>query len=249
MSDWTEQEYLDILTYMPMDQADFEENLTYHPETLEASKAIDWRSKGKVQGIKDQKQCGSCWAFSSVSALESAYAVKHGKLYSFAEQQLVDCEPKSHGCRGGLQRYAYDYYKTHNAIEESSYKYTAKDGTCQYSSKSHSSVKTTGYKSVAAKNPDQMKAALQSQPLSVSIEADKSAFQRYKSGIFNSAECGTRLDHATNVVGWGSSAGKDFWIMRNSWGKTWGESGYMRLEIQSGNGVCGIQKEPQYPTV
>jgi len=94
-----------------------------------------------------------------------------------------------------------------------------------------------------------MKAALSSQPLSVSIEADKSAFSRYKSGIFNDSSCGTRLDHATNVVGWGSSGSKDYWIMRNSWGRSWGESGYMRLEIQSGHGVCGIQKEPQYPIV
>ena len=94
-----------------------------------------------------------------------------------------------------------------------------------------------------------MKTALASQPLSVSIEADRSVFQNYASGIFNSAQCGTTLDHATNVVGWGTSGTTDYWIMRNSWGTTWGEHGYMRLAITTGAGVCGIQSEPLYPTV
>jgi len=94
-----------------------------------------------------------------------------------------------------------------------------------------------------------MKTALASQPLSVSIEADKSVFQSYKSGIFNSSSCGTNLDHAVMVVGWGSSGGVDYWTLRNSWGKSWGESGYMRVQINSGNGVCGIQMEPLYVNV
>ena len=93
-----------------------------------------------------------------------------------------------------------------------------------------------------------MQAALALKPLSVSIEADKAVFQSYKSGIFNATTCGTSLDHATNVVGWGTASGVDYWIMRNSWGTTWGESGYMRLQIVAGNGICGIQMEPLYPT-
>jgi len=94
-----------------------------------------------------------------------------------------------------------------------------------------------------------MKNALASQPLSVSIEADKSVFQSYKSGIFNSTACGTSLDHATNVVGWGTSGTTEYWIMRNSWGTSWGEQGYMRVAITTGAGICGIQSSPLYPTV
>jgi len=95
-----------------------------------------------------------------------------------------------------------------------------------------------------------MKAALEKGVLAVSIEADQHDFQYYKSGIFDSAACGTRLDHATNVVGWGSDKGTEYWIMRNSWGKSWGEKGYMRLKIEaSGKGICGIQHEPLYPTI
>ena len=92
-----------------------------------------------------------------------------------------------------------------------------------------------------------MKAALAIQPLSVSIEADKSVFQSYSSGIFSSTLCGTNLDHATNVVGWGTSGTTEYWVMRNSWGTTWGEKGYMRLAIVSGSGICGIQSSPLYP--
>ena len=100
---------------------------------------------------------------------------------------------------------------------------------------------------MAGNNVSQMKAALAIQPLSVSIEADKSVFQSYSSGIFSSTLCGTNLDHATNVVGWGTSGSTEYWVMRNSWGTTWGEKGYMRLAIVSGSGICGIQSSPLYP--
>ena len=92
-----------------------------------------------------------------------------------------------------------------------------------------------------------MKSALEKQPISVSLEADQKVFQQYESGIFDSAACGTNLDHATLLVGYGSEDGKDYWIMKNSWGTTWGEEGYMRLEITFGAGICGIQIEPLWP--
>jgi len=129
------------------------------------------------------------------------------------------------------------------------YPYHAVGATCKYNAASATAAKTIGYTNVATKNPTAMKTALASQPLSVSIEADKSVFQSYSSGIFNSASCGTGLDHATNVVGWGTSGTTEYWIMRNSWGTSWGEKGYMRLQIVDGAGICGIQLEPLYPTV
>jgi len=130
-------------------------------------------------------------------------------------------------------------------MSESSYPYRARNGTCKYSS-SNTGVKASGYTNVSADNVSQMKSALAKKPLSVSIQADTNVFQSYRSGIFNSTKCGTSLDHATNVVGWGSSAGTDYWIMRNSWGTSWGEKGYMRLAIVSGKGNCGIQMQPLY---
>lgn len=159
MSDWTEAEYQSILNLEPMPEEEM--NLEYHPEPLEGSGEIDWRSHGKVNKIKDQKQCGSCWAFSSVAALETAYAIKHNHLYSFAEQQLVDCEPRSHGCNGGFQSAAFKYYESNPAIEESQYAYTAKTGSCKASSHKNTGIKAKGYKNVASNSASQMKSALQ----------------------------------------------------------------------------------------
>jgi C1A family cysteine protease len=108
-------------------------------------------------------------------------------------------------------------------MAENSYKYTAKNGKCQYNAKNTTGVKNTGYTKVEPNKVGQMKSAVKRGPLSVVIEADKSVFQSYKSGIFNSTACGTHTDHATNVVGWGASGGQEYWIMRNSWGTSWGE--------------------------
>jgi len=131
---------------------------TSHPEV--GAGEVDWRHSGKVNKIKDQKQCGSCWAFSSVCAVESAYAIAHKHLYSFAEQQLVDCEPKSKGCRGGYINQAFKYFEKHAAIEEQDYTYTAVTGSCQAEGKKATAVKTTGYVNVTPNSPSQMKAAL-----------------------------------------------------------------------------------------
>jgi len=114
-------------------------------------------------------------------------------------------------------------------MTEGQYPYTARTGTCKYSSTSNAGIKTVSYSNVTAKSPDAMKTALAGRPIAVSIEADKMVFQTYSSGIFNASTCGTTLDHATNVVGWGTSGTTEYWIMRNSWGTRWGESGYMRV--------------------
>ena len=116
-SDWTEAEYESILTHKPMTEEAYEENLKILPLT-DNEEGIDWRLEGKVQEIKNQRSCGSCWAFSSVSALESAHAIAHDELPSLSEQQLVDCSTRNSGCNGGLQEYAFDYYKKNFAIDE-----------------------------------------------------------------------------------------------------------------------------------
>jgi len=133
-------------------------------------------------------------------------------------------------------------------MAQTSYPYKGVGGSCKYSS-TNTGVKTTGSVSVSSNNATAMKSALAGRPLSVLIEADKSVFQNYKSGIFNSSACGTNLDHAVILVGWGTSGGTDYWTVRNSWGTTWGEKGYIRMAITSGAGVCGVQSQPLYPTV
>jgi C1A family cysteine protease len=244
MSDWTEEEYEAILTYQP---GMYNVTSTFD-EKVGATSPIDWRSSGCVSPIQDQGQCGSCWAFSSVSALESDYCLANGNtLYKLSEQQLVDCVKLCFGCNGGNQSLAFNYYESHYAMSESSYPYTAKTGTCQYNSNNVTAVKTTGWTGVTGGQPDAMKAALVNNPLAVAIQANQLSFQMYTSGIFTNTNCGTQLDHATNVVGWGTSNGMDYWIMRNSWGVTWGMSGYMEIEIVDGAGLCGIQMQPLFP--
>lgn len=241
-SDWTDSEYANILTYKPI------EHVAEETAVDGAATPINWVDLGAVSPVQDQGQCGSCWAFSSVSAAESAHEIATGHLEKFSEQQLVDCVRLCFGCNGGNQAIAFNYYESHYAMSEASYPYTAKNGTCAYSSSDNLGVKVTTYTSVTADSPDAMKTALQTAPLAVAIQANQLSFQMYSSGVFTNTNCGTNLDHATNVVGWGESGSQQYWIMRNSWGTSWGESGYMKLEIVSGHGLCGIQMQPLYPT-
>jgi C1A family cysteine protease len=248
MSDWTEYERTQILGYRPPQDEE--------PETwLEPTNAdsVDWRTKGAVTPVKDQGQCGSCWTFSSTGALEGAHAIATGELLSFSEQQIVDCANVKHGyvsfgCNGGNQSVAFKYLEKHNAELETVYKYTAKNGSCAYDKASTTAVDVSTYTNVTKNNVSQMKTAVAQQPVSVSIEADKRVFQQYTSGIFDSADCGTKLDHAVLVVGYGSDNGTDYWIMKNSWGTVWGDQGYMKVQIEDGAGICGIQMGPLFPS-
>ena len=212
--------------------------------------SVDWREQNAVNDIQDQGQCGSCWAFSTMAAVEGAAAIKTGNLQKFAEQELVDCSSLNHGCNGGSMALGFLYLKSHFAELEGSYPYTAADGTCAYDSASKSSVETTGLgTNVQQQSSSQLKAAVAKTVVSVAIEADKAVFQLYKSGIFDSSSCGTTLDHGVALVGYGSEGGQEYYILRNSWGTSWGEEGYMKLAIQDGAGVCGVQLGAVYPTI
>lgn len=171
-------------------------------------------------------------------------------MISLSEQQLVDCAGArfgNFGCGGGLQEHAFDYTES-NALEtEADYPYTARKGHC-VADASKGVVGAKDYTFVAPSNPAQMQAALDQQPLAVSIEADQYAFQTYTSGVLSSG-CGTSLDHAVLAVGYGSENGQDFWLIKNSWNTTWGDQGYIKLARDAKNGACGVQMEPLWPSV
>lgn len=238
-SDWTNEEYKAILTYKPEEHEDG----SAHVSTGVAT-PTDWRDNGAVNEVQDQGQCGSCWTFSTMASFEGAHFIATGNLEKFAEQQLVDCVRLMHGCNGGNVAVAFNYLKKHDAMYETQYKYTAKDGTCEYMA--GTGMRVSESFTVPTQDAESMKEAVTSSPVSVAIQADQRVFQTYKSGIFDSASCGTQLDHATNVVGWGEELGRQYWIMRNSWGSSWGESGYMRIAIEDGHGICGIQMQVDY---
>jgi cathepsin L len=208
------------------------------------SGSLDWRSKNAVTGVKDQGQCGSCWAFSTTGSIEGAVAIKHGHLTSLSEQCLMDCGTAygNLACNGGLMDNAFKQAEAKGVATEASYPYTAKAGTCKTYTASTDS-KITSYKDVSH-TADALGAAVDIGPVSVAIEADQSSFQNYKSGILSTG-CGSNLDHGVLVVGYGTSSGTDYWIVKNSWGTSWGEQGYIR--INRAGDVCGINNQPSYP--
>ena len=249
-SDWTAAEYKSILGYKrdelrtPKTPKQF--------DTSRNASSVNWVDAGAVTPVKDQGQCGSCWAFSTTGSLEGAHYVATGDLLSFSEQQLVDCSFLSYGnlaCNGGLQENAYNYYEAgYKAELESVYPYvsgtTMSKGTCAYDSSSTTAVTVSSYDAVTPDSYTDMKAALNVQPLAVSIEADKLCFQFYSSGVLDNTACGTSLDHAVLAVGYGTENGQDYWLVKNSWNTTWGDQGYIKLAIVDGAGICGVQMEP-----
>ncbi|EEF39859.1 senescence-specific cysteine protease SAG39 [Ricinus communis] len=223
------------------------ENVTAVPPSL------DWRTKGAVTHIKDQGQCGCCWAFSAVAAMEGITKLSTGTLISLSEQELVDCDTSGmdQGCEGGLMDDAFEFIIENNGLTtEANYPYEGVDGSCNTRKAANHAAKITGYENVPAYDEEALRKAVANQPVSVAIDAGESAFQHYSSGIFT-GDCGTELDHGVTVVGYGTSDdGTKYWLVKNSWGTSWGEDGYIRMErdIDAKEGLCGIAMEPSYPT-
>jgi C1A family cysteine protease len=215
-------------------------------DTKNLPKEWDWRTKGVVNPVKNQGQCGSCWAFSAVGALESAWAIKTGKLYSLSEQQLVDCSGSygDQGCNGGLMSNAFQYAEKNAMCSEDSYPYTAQDGTCKKSCKGL--VKVQSYVDLPVGDENALQAAVVKNAVSIAIEADQPGFQFYSGGVFD-GECGTQLDHGVVLEGFGTDDGKDYWLVRNSWGSSWGENGYIKLV--RGKNQCGLANSASFPRV
>lgn len=231
---------------------------SFSSSTSGAPSSIDWRQKGAVNPVRDQGQCGSCWAFATTANAESVWAISTGQLLDLSEEFLVDCATGAGyfnmGCNGGQPDSAFKYMINNGQCTESSYPYkagvTKTAGSCQKCTAAP--VHFSGCYDVAPKDQVSLMAAVAKQPVVIAIEADTRYFQSYSGGILDSSACGTSLDHAVEIIGYGSENGVDYWTVRNSWSSSWGEQGYVRIKKTSSTndiGICGVAAEPSFLVV
>ncbi|XP_072470527.1 LOW QUALITY PROTEIN: procathepsin L-like [Notamacropus eugenii] len=254
--DMTNEEFRQIMNGFRNDrfQTKAKGNLFREPFFVKISKSVDWKEKGYVTPVKNQGQCGSCWAFSATDSLEGQWFRKTHKLVSLSEQNLVDCskDDDNEGCNGGFMDNAFQYVKKNKGIDtEESYLYEARDGSCTYQPEC-SSANVTGFVGIPSGQENALKKAVATMgPVSVAVDAGHTSFQFYRSGVYYEPECNSQqLDHGVPVVGYGvvGQNGKKYWIVKNSWGEEWGDKGYVLMSRDQSN-HCGIATTASYPEV
>jgi len=222
------------------------------PPWVDIPKKMDWRDNKAVTPVKNQGTCGSCYSFSTTGALEGACAIKTGKLVSFSEQQIMDCSWQygNNGCNGGMFDRAFYYIMEQGGIDtEASYPYTMKEShTCKYDAKNKGGQVTNFYY-VNQGDESALTAVLALKgPVAIAINAGQRSFQFYNGGVYDDPGCDQSLNHGVLAVGYGTDAdsGKDYFLVKNSWGTEWGLDGFIKMRRNKDN-QCGIATYPSIP--
>ncbi|KAL8228088.1 hypothetical protein R6Q57_015672 [Mikania cordata] len=231
----------------PLMKSSFSTSFRYE-NASEVPYSMDWREKGAVTQVKNQGVCGSCWAFSTIAAVEGITQLTTGKLISLSEQQLIDCNRNdvSVGCKGGNKENGFEYITKNGINTENNYPYMATDEACIVTNEANKAARISGFEIVPANNETLLLNAVSQQPVSVSIDANGDEFKYYSSGVFT-GYCGTKLNHDVTVVGFGTQDGIKYWLVKNSWGDGWGMNGYIML--QRDVNLCGVAMQATFPTV
>lgn len=209
---------------------------TFVPTIEEVPESFDWRAQGAVAPVKNQGSCGSCWAFSAVANIEGQYFIKSKAMITFSEQQLVDCDLVDQGCNGGLMADAYDYLIKNGVMTDADYSYIGRRKACHFEQEKIA-AKVTGYNFAGSQDEEIIKKFLvEKGPLAIALDA--TTLQFYFGGIVKAWQCPKKINHAVLLVGYGKRGNTPYWIIKNSWGKRWGEKGYFRIEF--GKGACAV---------
>ncbi|GAA6230111.1 cathepsin L1-like [Lates japonicus] len=251
LADMTAEEINERLNGLKLEEPAHFTNLTIKEvNSLSTPQSVDWRKNGLVSPVQNQGLCGSCWAFSSMGALEGQMKKRTGVLIPLSPQNLVDCSTSdgNHGCRGGYISKAFSYVIRNGGVDsEKFYPYEHQNGKCRYSVKGKA-----GYCSNYHILPQGDERALQAVvasvgPVAVAVNAMLPSFHLYRGGLYNVPNCNPRfINHAVLVVGYGTDKGQDYWLVKNSWGTMWGEEGFIRL-ARNKNNLCGIASFAIYP--
>eukprot|EP01120_Amphizonella_sp_Union-15-10_P006746 TRINITY_DN220_c0_g1_i12.p1 TRINITY_DN220_c0_g1~~TRINITY_DN220_c0_g1_i12.p1 ORF type:complete len:322 (-),score=54.99 TRINITY_DN220_c0_g1_i12:103-1068(-) len=249
-ADLTTQEFVRYYTGLKMNTIP-QTNTDYKPQNITLPESLDWRTKGVVTRVKNQGQCGSCWSFSTTGSVEGAHALSTGRLVSLSEQNLVDCSVAegNQGCNGGLMDSAFEYIIKNRGIDtEASYPYTATGPNACRFNREEVGATISSYRNSVSGSESSLQEFVYEAPTSVAIDASHSSFQFYKSGVYYEPACSrTSLDHGVLAIGWGVD-GRDYWLVKNSWGTDWGMNGYIQMSRNRGNN-CGIATMASRPIV
>lgn len=242
-TDMSSEEFHMHFSQMPL----FETTEQTELSNLEYPTSVDWVEAGAVTPVKNENQCGSCYAFSTVGAVEGAWFIAGNPLTALSAQQILDCSA-NYGCNGGWPSVSYQYIIQNGLALDSDYPYTGTDGLCNKNAASRLAARIKSYVNVPANNYQALLQSVSKQPVQIVLDPYSADFQSYGGGIYNNPNCGTSLEHTALIVGY-NTINTPYWVIKNSWGTTWGEAGYMQLAIKDGAGVCGVNMMASYPVI